>query len=250
MKKLLFLFLLLTIASCATRKEIVYFQGDSEVSLDSIYQHPKIQVNDILKIDLTALEPESLLPYRFDKTQISQTNNIQGSSLKLQGYLVRTNGTINYPGLGDIEVKGLTTIAVQQLIKDKLSVYVKDVEVKVRIVNFKFTVLGEVNIPGTYTIDEELISLTQALGMAGDLTIQGSRKILVLREVDGQLTSKRIDLTTTSWMNSEYFYLRQNDMVYVEPNPTKIKSAGFIGNLGSLLSVISILLTSAVLIFR
>ncbi|WP_304038735.1 polysaccharide biosynthesis/export family protein, partial [Mesonia mobilis] len=127
----------------------------------------------------------------------------------------------------------------------------KDVDVKVRLVNFKFTVMGEVKAPGTYTISEETVTLPQALGMAGDLTIQGERKnVLIFRNDQGVITSKRIDLTSTAWMDSPYYYLKQNDMVYVEPNNPRVKSAGFIGNVGNVISVVSILMSAAVLIFR
>ena len=117
--------------------------------------------------------------------------------------------------------------------------------------NFKFTVMGEVKAPGTYTLSEETITLPQALAMAGDLTIQGERKnLLVFRNENGVLTTKRIDLTQTDWMNTSYYFLKQNDMVYVQPNNPRIKSAGFIGNVGSVISVVSILMSAAVLIFR
>ena len=254
MKKLLLLVFVCFLMSCATRKNVVQFQ-DAEslpaINIDSIYHHPEIQVNDILKIDLTALEPESLMPFQFEKSLVGNTGARQIELLQLEGYLVSKEGVINYPGLGEVAVEGKTTQEVQSVLKDKLSGFVKDVEVKVRLVNFKFTVMGEVKAPGTYTISEETVTLPQALGMAGDLTIQGERKnVLIFRNNQGVLTSKRIDLTSVDWMDSPYYFLKQNDMVYVEPNDPRIKSAGFIGNVGSVISVVSILMSAAVLIFR
>ncbi|WP_255554270.1 polysaccharide biosynthesis/export family protein [Mesonia aestuariivivens] len=246
--------LLAMMASCATKKKVVYFQDSASmanVNVDSIYQHPKIQVNDLLKIDLTALEPETLLPFRFQKTVAQQPTNMRLELLQLEGYLVDQQGSIQYPGLGLVQVGGKTTQEVQALLEKQLSKFVKDVHVKVRLVNFKFTVLGEVKAPGTYTITEETINLPQALGMAGDLTIQGEREsVLIFRQEEGVLTSKRIDLTSTDWIDSSYYYLRPNDMVYVEPNGPRVKSAGFIGNVGTVVSVVSILLSTAVIIFR
>ena len=254
MKKILLLLFVVVCCSCASRKKIVYFNNAEvgvNLNIDSIYHHPKIQINDILKIDLTALEPESLMPYRFEKQLMGQSGNRQIDMLKLEGFLVDKNGNIDYPGIGEISVLGKTTQSVQELIESKLSKFVKDVNVRVRLVNFKFTVMGEVSRPGTYTITEETINLTQALAMAGDLTIQGKRKnVLVFRNDGGNLTSKRIDLTKADWMSSSYYYLQQNDLIYIEPNNPKIKSSGFVGNVGSVISVVSILLSTAVLIFR
>ena len=254
MKKILFLVLIISLGSCATKEQVVYFQDSndfSSVGIDSIYHHPKIQVNDILKIDLTALEPETLMPFMFEKNISATGMNRQIELLKLEGYLVDKNGDINYPGLGKVNVKGKSTQEVQELLEKRLSKFIKDISVKGRLVNFKFTVMGEVKAPGTYTLSEETITLPQALAMAGDLTIQGERKnLLVFRNENGVLTTKRIDLTQTDWMNTSYYFLKQNDMVYVQPNNPRIKSAGFIGNVGSVISVVSILMSAAVLIFR
>lgn len=254
MKKILLLVLIISLGSCATKKQVVYFQDGDElasVNIDSIYHHPKIQVNDLLKIDLTALEPESLLPFMFEKNIAPNGSNSRLELLKLEGYLVDKEGNINYPGLGKVQVRGKSTQEVQELLASRLGKFIKDVNVKVRLVNFKFTIMGEVKAPGTYTVSEETVTLPQALAMAGDLSIQGKREnLLIFRNEDGVLTSKRIDLTKTDWMNSPYYFLKQNDMVYVQPNNPRIKSAGFIGNVGSIISVVSILMSAAVLIFR
>ena len=158
MKKILFLVLIISLGSCATKEQVVYFQDSndfSSVGIDSIYHHPKIQVNDILKIDLTALEPETLMPFMFEKNISATGMNRQIELLKLEGYLVDKNGDINYPGLGKVNVKGKSTQEVQELLEKRLSKFIKDISVKVRLVNFKFTVMGEVKAPGTYTLSEE-----------------------------------------------------------------------------------------------
>tara|TARA_B100000378_G_C18050196_1_gene413051 strand:- start:1528 stop:2286 length:759 start_codon:yes stop_codon:yes gene_type:complete len=252
MKKLLLLVFVCFLMSCATRKNVVQFQ-DAEslpaINIDSIYHHPEIQVNDILKIDLTALEPESLMPFQFEKAEASVSR--QGDLLKLEGFLVNKNGEINFPSIGLIKVSGLDTQQLQNLLEKRLSRYIKDPTVRVRLVNFKFSVMGEVQAPGTYTLAEETITIPQALAMAGDLTIYGKRKnVLLIRRENDVMASKRIDLTKTDWINSSYYFLRPNDLIYVEPNNPKIKSSGFVSNIGTLLSVVSILMSAAVLIFR
>ena len=252
MKKLLLLVFVCFLMSCATRKNVVQFQ-DAEslpaINIDSIYHHPEIQVNDILKIDLTALEPESLMPFQFEKAEASVSR--QGDLLKLEGFLVNKNGEINFPSIGLIKVSGLDTQQLQNLLEKRLSRYIKDPTVRVRLVNFKFSVMGEVQAPGTYTLAEETITIPQALAMAGDLTIYGKRKnVLLIRRENDVMASKRIDLTKTDWINSSYYFLRPNDLIYVEPNSPKIKSSGFVSNIGTLLSVVSILMSAAVLIFR
>lgn len=253
MKKLIFLFLVLCLGSCASKKEVVYFQDIDQqqfTPIGSLFEHPVIEVNDILKIKITALEPESVLPFEFDKLSSKmQANSLD--ILKLEGYLVDKQGDINYPQLGKIHIEGLTTQEAQQKMEQKLSQYIKNPTVMLRLVNYKITMIGEVSKPGTYTISEESITLPQALGLAGDLTIKGKRSdVLIIRQSGGKRTEKRIDLTQSDWMNSPYYFLKQNDIVYVEPNNPRVKSAGFIGNLGTVLSVASILLSAAVVIFR
>ncbi|PVW15754.1 polysaccharide biosynthesis/export family protein [Marixanthomonas spongiae] len=254
MKYPIIILLFLLLSGCATKKEVVYFQDIEQANLtlaDSLYQHPTIQVNDILKIDLTALQEESTLPFTFDKSLGSRAQNTQAEILKLEGYLVAKDGSITYPQLGKVFVAGKTSQEVQALLTQKLSAYIKDPTVRVRLVNNKFTVIGEVKAPGTYTVNEEAITLPQALGMAGDLTINGKREnVLIIRQGDNAMETKHIDLTQSDWMNSKFYYLKPNDVVYVTPNNSKVRSAGFIGNVGTLLSLASILLSAAVVIFR
>lgn len=254
MKKLLLLFIFCgLLLSCSTKKEILYFQDIDDTSLvkvDQIYSHPRIGVNDILKIDITAMSPEAILPYQFDKS-MGQVQQRQGDILKLEGYLVDEKGTINYPGLGLVKAEGYTTQELQKELENQLSKFVKNPTVRIRLVNFKISIIGEVKAPGTYTIAEETLSLPQALGLAGDLTINGQRNnVLLIRQSKEGREHIQIDLTSSEWMNSEYFFLKQNDIVYVQPNNSKVKSAGVVGNLGTLLSVFSILLSTAILIFR
>lgn len=238
--------------ACSSKKEVLYFQDIAEGGIPQPaleYQYPEIQINDILKIDVTAMNEEAIAPFKFEKLPV-QTNR-QLELLKLEGYVVDGNGNIHYPGLGKISALGLTTKELQLKIEKELSRLVKDPSVKVRLLNFKITVLGEVSQPGTFTLTEESITLPQALGMAGDLTIRGKREnVLIIRTVDGERKTIRIDMTQTNWMDGPYYYLKQNDIIYVSPNGPRIANAGFIGNVGTLLSVASIMLSAIVLIAR
>ncbi|NEV94425.1 polysaccharide export protein [Psychroflexus sp. YR1-1] len=252
MKHFILFFIAMLVFGCSTRKEVVYYQDiDSTkfAAIDSINSHPQIQINDILNISTTALNPESVLPFSYET---EATNGmIQIPLLKLKGYLVNADGEINFPQLGKIEVKGKTTQEVQDILEKRLAVYIKEPTVNVRLLNYKFTVQGEVVRPGTYEIIEENLTLPQALGMAGDLTINGKRDNLLIYRQEGEGREiKRIDLTQTDWMNTKFFYVKPNDIIYVEPNNPKVKSAGFIGGVGTLLSVASILLSAVVIIFR
>ncbi|MCA9750468.1 MAG: SLBB domain-containing protein, partial [Romboutsia sp.] len=136
-----------------------------------------------------------------------------------------------------------------QLIKDMLKDYLKDPIVNIRTVNFKVTILGEVTRPGSYTIPNDRITILEALGLASDLTLQGQRNnVLVIREINNKTISYRVDLTSEEVFSSPYYYLTQNDVIYVEPNNSRIKSSSVGPNVGATLSFISTLVTVAALI--
>jgi polysaccharide export outer membrane protein len=171
--------------------------------------------------------------------------------LKLQGYLVSQEGNIIFPIIGAIKVLGKTTSELENHIKKILidGNHVIDPTVSVRLLNSKFTILGEVNKAGTYNITENNITLLQAIGYAGDLTINGSRQdVLIIRSMDGVQLTKKIDLTKTDWFNSEFYYIKQNDVIVINPNNNKIKSSGFLGSAGAVMSAISLVLTSILIV--
>lgn len=250
--KYLTLLLVLIISSCATKKEILYLQDANENNTNEInYQYTTIQPNDILKIDVETLVPEAAAPY--NKSGAGEVQQASILLLQLEGYLVSNEGTIKFPVLGNINVLSLTASEAEEKIKNKLidGGHLRDPSVNVRIVNAKVTILGEVENPGTYSFTEQNITLLQALGYAGDLTINGKRQnIIMTRDIDGVKTITHIDLTNTEFMNSEFFYIRPNDTIIVNPNGPKIKSAGYIGNLGSLIGVASVLLSTIILLTR
>lgn len=241
---------LLFFCSCVSKKELLYLQDIQNYNNSEVISSQNIlQENDILKIDVTSLEMSASIPYN----KVTATNNF-GNSLplmQLNGYLVSNNKTINFPILGEVSVEGKTTEDLEQYLKELLESegHLINSNVTVRLLNSKVTILGEVRSPGTYTFTEKNISLLQALGLAGDLTIDGNRKdVIIIREVDGQRTTTNLDLTSSSWLISSYQNIQPNDVIIVNPNSKKITSAGLIGNISTVLSIASIVLSTIILI--
>ncbi len=246
-----FLILILGLSSCATKKEIFYVQDIEDYdNTEVFYVNTKIQVNDILKITVGALVEETAIPYN------RNSDGNGGASIQLmqlQGYLVSKENTIIFEGLGSVSTKDKTPSELEKQIAKELEDggFLINPSVNVRIINAKVTVLGEVKSPGVYTFTEQNITFMQALGYAGDLTINGKRDdIKIIREVDGNRQITTIDLTNSEFLNSEFYQIKPNDVIVVNPNGPKVKSAGFVGNVGTLISVISILFTTVVLITR
>ena len=240
--------LALLVASCASKKEMLYFNQSLPVPQDSFHwSEIYIQPNDILSVKITTDVPELALAYNIAP---SQQNNIQGVSAQLQGYLVANDGTINIPVLGVQQLKGLTLDQAEKQIQKALieKGFLKNPVVICRLLNAKFTILGEVKAPGTYAFYENSLTLLQALGYSGDLTINGIRKITIIRTENGKQTYGTIDLTKSDWFTSPYYFVKPNDVIIVDPNTAKIKSSGIIGNAGSVISVISVLLSSLIII--
>lgn len=244
------LILMLCVTSCASKKDVLYFQDAETINSSKLsYSNSKIQINDIINIKVTALNAESVVPYNVENGLAPSTSFIE--ILKLQGYLVSKEGEIVFPILGKIKVLDKTTSELENYLTKLLidGGHIIDPAVSVRLLNSKFTILGEVNKAGTYNITENNITLLQAIGYAGDLTINGSRKeVLIIRSKDGVQFTKRIDLTTTDWFKTEYYYVKQNDVIVINPNTNKIKSSGLLGSAGAVMSAISLVLTS-ILIF-
>ncbi|GAA3618973.1 polysaccharide biosynthesis/export family protein [Flavivirga jejuensis] len=242
----------LFLSSCASKKNVLYIQDiDKQDGRELSYNTNKIQVNDILAIKVSSLYPETAIPYNFDNSLSTNSSFIE--TLKLQGSLVSSEGYIILPIIGSIKATGKSTTELELHIKSILESgnYLQNAIVSVRILNSKITILGEVITPGTYTITEQNITILQALGYAGDLKINADRKdILIIRDVDGKQLIKHIDLTKTDWFDSPFYFIKQNDVIVVNPNNTKIKSSGYIGNVGTVLTIASILLSTVVILTR
>lgn len=249
------IFIFLVFQSCASKKDILYLQDSDRYNNSAVqYASPTIQPNDILKITIGALSQEAIIPYnKSSLTGNSGGGGGGGQMMELSGYLVTEAETINFPQLGVISTNGKTTKQLEQDIKNLLesSDQLLDPTVDIRIMNAKVTILGEVNSPGNYNFTEQNITLLQALGYAGDLTILGKREdILFIREVDGVRQVAHLDLTSANIFNSPYFIIKPNDTIIVNPNGPKVKSAGYISNLGITLSVFTILLSTTILLTR
>lgn len=248
---LLLIAVLLTLYSCSTKKDVLLFQEKSKLNTTINFQSPKIQSNDILSIQVSTLQPELSAPYNL----IQQNSGvaIQLETLKLQGYLVSPEGKINFPVIGSIMVAGKTTQELEELLKKTLidDNHLVSPIINVRLLNGKVTVLGEVMRPGTYNYSEQNFSVIQALGLAGDFTIKGKRKeVLVIREVAGIRSYTTLDLTQTSVFESEFYYLKNNDVIVVNPNNARVKNAGYIGDSATLLGVASVILSMIILLTR
>ena len=250
--KHLFYFLTISflVTSCATKKEILYFQDIESLNNATSQQkfEPVIENNDILHVSLSSMNSEVLTPF---KRNTGQENNLNNSNPGLQGYLVNSEGNVSFPVLGDINVSGKTRGEVKAILKEKLSEYITDVVVDVRIMNFKVTVLGEVNNPGVFTIQDERVTLPQALGLAGDLSKNGRRDdIMIVREENGKQMVTKIDITKSDFFSSPYYFLKQNDVIYVQPSLKGVKESGFIPDVPALLSLFTVILTSVILLTR
>jgi len=251
MKKVFLLILVVVcLNSCATKKEILYFQDSETLDQQAISQsfEPIIERNDILHISVSSMDSEVVKPFQRD----SRLENGAGTNnLGLQGYLVDSEGTIQFPGVGSIDVAGKTRATVEADLKTALLEYVKDVVVDVRIINFKITVLGEVNSPGVFTIEDERVTIPQAIGLAGDFSEDGRRSdVTVIREIDGKRRVARIDFTNTELFDSPFYFLKQNDIVYVEPSLKGVKKSGFIPDIPALLSLFTIVLSTVIILTR
>ncbi|WP_299111153.1 polysaccharide biosynthesis/export family protein [uncultured Winogradskyella sp.] len=245
-------FVLIFITSCASKKEVLYMQDALTTANGKInYQSATIQPNDILKITVESLVPEAAIPYNKSDGQGMQLQNIQ--LIQLNGYLVSLENTINFPVLGKIPTSGYTTKQLEDFIKEQLITggHLSNPTVNVRLLNAKVTILGEVNQPGTYNFTEQNITILQALGYAGDLTINGKRSdVLITREVDGIRKVSHIDLTSAEFMNTEYYFIKPNDMIVVNQNNPKVKAAGFVGDIGTILTIASLALSVTILLSR
>lgn len=249
---LAFVLCALILQSCSTGKEILYMQDASQYNNTKInYTDATIQPNDILKVTIGALIPETAIPYNKITANSVQANNVD--VMRLEGYLVSSNSTISLPILGEVSILGETTETLELKIVEMLEKggHLVNPSVIVRLMNAKVTILGEVNQPGTYSFTEKNITFLQALGLAGDLTIKGKREdIMLIREVDGVRTVSHINITKSDWFDTEAYYIKPNDVIVVNPNNPKVKSAGFIGDSAAVLTIASLVLSTAILLTR
>lgn len=221
----------LIISSCSTPKNVKYFEDLSDSTKYSAvsratFSDPLIQSDDILSIVIETIDRQTSETINQSVTTPSAPPINTLFPAVGNGYLVDRDGNVELPILGLVKVAGLTTYKARDLIRTKVSEFYKNPSVQVRYVNFKITVIGEVAKPATYIMPNEKVTILDALGMAGDLTIFGKREnILITRSTDdGKQQLVRLNLNSTELFNSPYYYLKQNDVVYVEPNKAKVAS--------------------------
>ena len=223
------------IFGCASSKKVVYLQDikvDKRVKAACEYR-TVIHVDDLLSIIVSCDDIEAALP--FNTPMIGLGKEVTSGNQQAALYLVDKEGYVDFPVLGKLQVDGISRNELADMLKEKLSGYLKNPIVTIQFLNFKVTVLGEVRNPGSYKVNSERISILDALGMAGDLQINAKRKnVLVMREDGNEKVFSRVDLTSSELLHSPFFYLQQNDVVYVEPSRGRIVG----GNAGTFLPYI------------
>lgn len=214
--------------ACSVPKDVVYFQGVDTLTPEQLSQmsqtySTKITDDDLLSITVTAWDPASVTPFNPPTFAYSTEGDLPlFASQSMYTYLVDKEGYINFPVLGKIHVGGLTRQELAEKMKLLISKYVENPLVNVQLLNFKVTMMGEFNRPGSYTIKNDRVTILDVIGMAGDLPLTANRKnLLVIREDNGKKEIYRMDITDPAIFASPCFYLKQNDVVYAEPVKTK-----------------------------
>lgn len=212
----------LLLFSCVNTRKATYFNDAKDGTITSVIPVPEsvIHKNDLLNITVTSLNAQA--------TEVFNQPNVQGPNNEVVGYLVNNDGNIQFPILGTLKAEGLTKEQLKASITKKLvdRQLLTDPIVTIRLMNFRVTVLGEVRNPNVIQVPSEKISLLEAIGLAGDLTIYGKREnVLVIREENGQKVIKRINLNSSELLTSPYYYLKSDDVVYVEPNKSRVASS-------------------------
>lgn len=255
-RKILLLFVTVSIlSSCASREKIVYLQNISETNNEQIIKYEaRLQPDDLLLILVSAPDPEAAIPFNLSAVGVLGSNgNLDAANTqqRYQTYLINNDGYIQFPVIGDLKLGGLTRSEALLKLNTELKKYINNPIVNMRILNYKISVAGEVARPGTYEIVSERITLLEAISKAGDLTIYGNRNnILIVREVDGKKTHNFVDITKADFINSPFYYLTQNDAVYIQPNKTRINSSVIGPNTSVIISSVSLVITLIALLVR
>ncbi|WP_308761054.1 polysaccharide biosynthesis/export family protein [uncultured Bacteroides sp.] len=270
-KSIVILLAAFTLTSCQSYKRVPYLQsyesltdkGHKEIVINEVNRQDTlydacIQPKDLLNITVNTTDPQAAAPFNLTvqtPINIAQSNAYVTSQPTLQQYLVSNDGEIDFPVIGRLKIGGLTKNTAENLIRKQLRPYLKETPiVTVRMSNYKISVIGEVNRPGTFTINNEKVNLFEALAMAGDMTVYGIRSNvkLIREDNNGQRNIINLNLNEQNVLHSPYYYLQQNDILYVTPNKTKAKNAGISNSttiwfsvVGTLVSLASLIVTIA-----
>lgn len=245
--------LTLLLSSCMSTKNITYFQNKNEIDLTLSKQlyDAKIMPKDILQIQIFTMTPEASEPFNLRKT--TGLTSVGSDESSVYSYLVDNDGIIVLPVIGKISVGGLTKNETEQLIKSKVQPYLsetEDIVVHVRMMNYKYAILGGVRSPGLYTTQNEKVSILEAIAKAGDLTTFAYRdRIYLIRENnEGQKEFHRLNINDANIISSPYFYLQQNDVIYVEPRKTEARNSFISANTSIWISLATSLMSVATFI--
>lgn len=245
--------MILMLGSCASTKKVAYFQNINEVSLEGSKGlfDAKIMPKDMLTITVSTTDPKAATPFNLTISgTLAVTGTLSTGANSLQTYLVDNDGEILYPVIGKINVSGMTVRQCEEFITAKIKPYLSSSEnpvVTVRMSSYRVSVIGEVTRPGVISVASEKMSVLEALAQAGDLTIYGKRdNVMLIREdATGQKSVHILDLNDANIINSPYYYLQQNDIIYVEPNKVKAQNAS-VGQVTTLtMSAIGVLVSVA-----
>ena len=247
------------LASCGSVKNVAYLQNSDYIDLSrsEFLYDARIMPKDVLTITVNTVNPEASAPYNLivRSTLTNTSSSVSTGGGSLQTYLVDNNGTIEFPVLGTLHVGGLSKSECEKMIHDKIMPYLNAAEnpvVTVRMSNYKISVLGEVNKPGMFNVSNEKINILEALAQAGDLTIYGVReKVKLIREnANGKKEIVNLNLNDAEIINSPYYYLQQNDIVYVEPNKVKARNSSIGQSTTLWLTSTSIMISIASLLYN
>jgi polysaccharide export outer membrane protein len=242
----IFFLIAFVLGSCISQKDMIYVKNidinekyiakDLNKSKDLV-----IGTGDQLSITVDGVDRESIRPF-----------NIQHDlNPSIRSYLVDSKGDITFPVVGKIRVNGLTKAEITKLVDEKLTPFLKNPTITVQLENFQVSVLGEVNRPGKYSTQNDRITIFEALSLAGDITLYGKkRNVLVTRELNGKIEFARLDLTSPEIFKSEYYFLKQNDVIYIEPNRLKPVYSPNVQSQLSIVGIATTLITSIVLIIK
>lgn len=243
--------LLCLMAACGTPKDVAYFQGVDSLTPEQVDKMSQeyaslICPDDLLTITVTGWDPTVVTPFNLPVYAYATPGEVGvASSGQLQTYLVDKDGDIVFPVIGKIHAAGLSKQDFGESMRQAIAKYVPMAQVNVQIVNYKVTMLGEVSRPGPIAVRNDRLSILDAIGQAGDLSINADRKnILVIRDTNGKKEFGRIDITDPAIFASPYYYLRQNDVVYIEPNKAKKKNANYSQAQQYNITVFSVIITT------
>lgn len=249
----LLLLSVLLITSCVSKKEIIYFQNDGiDQSKVSNSYKTIVKPDDLLQITITALDIEATRPFNLAAVTYSTSSNSAIGVAQQQNYLVDSKGEIDFPVIGKLKIGGLTRDELIKFLKVKLDPdYIKNPNINIQIANFKVSIFGDVQRPGSYTIPNERITILEAIALAGDLNISAQRdNIFVQREENGMKVEYNVDLLSKKVFTSPVYYLQQNDVIYIKPNYARIQSASANSNTSLFISITGLFITIVSLLIR